>query len=46
MAADIQKLEDTFEVLYNATAKPLFNLALYTTGDQPTAERILTDVFV
>ena len=35
-----------FELLYNATVKPLYNLALYTLGDQPTAERILTDVFV
>lgn len=30
----------------NATAKPLYNLALYAIGDQSTAERILTDVFV
>lgn len=43
---DIQKSEDSFELLYNATVKPLYNLALYTIGDQPTAERILTDVFV
>jgi DNA-directed RNA polymerase specialized sigma24 family protein len=41
-----QKSEYTFELLYNAAAKPLYNLALYSIGDQATAERILTDVFV
>ena len=43
---DIQETEKTFQLLYNATAKPLYNLAIYATGDQSTAERILTDVFV
>lgn len=40
-----QKTENTFELLYAAAAKPLYNLALYAVGDQPTAERILTGVF-
>ena len=43
---DTQNMEEAFELLYDATAKPLYNLTLYTIGDQPIAERILTDIFV
>jgi len=39
-------LENQVTYLYNATAKGLYNLALYTIGDQPLAEQLSIDAFV
>lgn len=40
------ELQNQVELLYNAAAKPLYNLALYTTGDPASAEQTAIDAFV
>lgn len=39
-------LENQVTYLYNASAKKLYNLALYSIGDQPLAEQLSVDAFV
>lgn len=39
-------LKNQVEFLYNATAKMLYNLTLYTVQNQPLAEQLTVDAFV
>lgn len=39
-------LENQVTYLYHASAKKLYNLALYSIGDQPLAEQLSIDAFV
>ena len=39
------KLQNQVEFLYHAAAKQLYNLALYTIGNQKVAEQITIDAF-
>lgn len=43
---DNLELQNQVELLYNAAAKPLYNLALYTTGDPILAQQATIDAFV
>ena len=43
---DNRELQNQVEFLYNAAAKPLYNLALYTTGDPALAQQVTIDAFV
>ena len=38
--------QNQVELFYNAAAKPLYNLALYTTGDPALAQQVTIDAFV
>lgn len=44
--SDETLLESQVTYLYNATAKGLYNLALYSIGGQPLAEQLSIDAFV
>lgn len=44
--ADEALLENQVTYLYHASAKALYNLALYSIGDQPQAEQLSIDAFV
>ena len=44
--ADEALLESQVTYLYNASAKELYNLALYSIGNQPLAEQLAIDAFV
>ena len=43
---DNLELQNQIEFFYNAAAKPLFNLALYATGDPILAQKVTINAFV